>query len=42
MSEQMYLNDYMNISNIDISNVVIDQMINAHFAKYPKMKCKTG
>lgn len=39
MSEQMYLDDYLNISNIDISNIVIEQMNSAYSNKYPKMKC---
>ncbi len=39
MSERMYKDNYTNITNIDISDIVINQLKELYKAGYEKMKC---
>ena len=40
LSESMYNSDFKNISNIDISDVVINKMNDMYKEKFPEMKCR--
>ena len=40
LSEMMYKEEYCNIVNIDISDVVIEKMNSTCNENFPKMKCK--
>jgi 2-polyprenyl-3-methyl-5-hydroxy-6-metoxy-1,4-benzoquinol methylase len=39
MSEHMYKDNFKNITNIDISNVVVDKMKNSYNENFEKMIC---
>ena len=40
MSELMYKDDYRNITNIDISNIVVEKMKNLYQENFEDMLCK--
>jgi hypothetical protein len=40
MAELMYKDNYRDITNIDISDVVIEKMNNLYQEKFENMKCK--
>lgn len=40
--QQMHEDGYLNILNIDYSNVVIEQMIKKYAVSHPELKCKTA